>query len=110
VPTSLQKRRGLYDSYHPVHMQKFPRRKILKNCDSVLKKIIQVQFLIVGDGPKREALEEMWQKERLGDRMQMFGALDLKGVRDILVQGHIFLNTSLTEAFCMAIVEAACCG
>jgi phosphatidylinositol N-acetylglucosaminyltransferase subunit A len=40
----------------------------------------------------------------------MFGALDLKGVRDILVQGHIFLNTSLTEAFCMAIVEAACCG
>jgi phosphatidylinositol N-acetylglucosaminyltransferase subunit A len=91
-------------------MQKFPRRKILKNCDSVLKKIIQVQFLIVGDGPKREALEEMWQKERLGDRMQMFGALDLKGVRDILVQGHIFLNTSLTEAFCMAIVEAACCG
>jgi phosphatidylinositol N-acetylglucosaminyltransferase subunit A len=92
-------------------MQKFPRRKIFKNCDSVLlKKILQVQFLIVGDGPKREALEEMWQKERLGDRMQMFGALDLKGVRDILVQGHIFLNTSLTEAFCMAIVEAACCG
>ncbi|KAI2598730.1 phosphatidylinositol glycan anchor biosynthesis class A, partial [Homo sapiens] len=25
-------------------------------------------------------------------------------------QGHIFLNTSLTEAFCMAIVEAASCG
>ncbi|XP_059485492.1 phosphatidylinositol N-acetylglucosaminyltransferase subunit A [Neocloeon triangulifer] len=69
-----------------------------------------VQFYIVGDGPKREALEEMWQKEQLGDRMQMFGALDLKGVRDVLVQGHIFLNTSLTEAFCMAIVEASCCG
>ena len=28
----------------------------------------------------------------------------------ILVQGHIFLNTSLTEAFCIAIVEAASCG
>ena len=28
----------------------------------------------------------------------------------VLVQGDIFLNTSLTEAFCMAIVEAASCG
>lgn len=31
-------------------------------------------------------------------------------VRDVLTQGHIFLNTSLTEAYCMAIVEAASCG
>jgi phosphatidylinositol glycan class A protein len=28
----------------------------------------------------------------------------------VLVKGHIFLNTSLTEAFCIAIVEAASCG
>ena len=26
------------------------------------------------------------------------------------MRGHIFLNTSLTEAFCIAIVEAASCG
>ena len=26
------------------------------------------------------------------------------------VSGDIFLNTSLTEAFCMAILEAAACG
>ena len=40
----------------------------------------------------------------------MFGTLDHSQVRDFLVQGHIFLNTSLTEAYCMAIVEAACSG
>ena len=28
----------------------------------------------------------------------------------IVILGDIFLNTSLTEAFCMAIVEAASCG
>lgn len=28
----------------------------------------------------------------------------------VLVQGDVFLNTSLTEAFCIAIVEAASCG
>lgn len=31
-------------------------------------------------------------------------------VRDVLTRGHIFVNTSLTEAYCMAIVEAASCG
>ena len=31
-------------------------------------------------------------------------------VRDVLAQGHIFLNCSLTESFCIAIVEAACAG
>ncbi|KAL6033454.1 hypothetical protein STEG23_020269, partial [Scotinomys teguina] len=42
--------------------------------------------------------------------VQLLGALEHKDVRNVLVQGHIFLNTSLTEAFCMAIVEAASCG
>lgn len=31
-------------------------------------------------------------------------------MREVLVRGHIFVNTSLTEAYCMAIVEAASCG
>ena len=40
----------------------------------------------------------------------MLGSLHHTQVRDVLVQGDIFLNTSLTEAFCIAIVEGACCG
>lgn len=28
----------------------------------------------------------------------------------VLAQGHIFLNTALTEAFGIGILEAACCG
>lgn len=43
-------------------------------------------------------------------RVRLLGALEHKDVRNVLVQGHIFLNTSLTEAFCMAIVEGASCG
>ncbi len=31
-------------------------------------------------------------------------------VRGLLVRGRIFLNCSLTEAFCMALVEAAAAG
>ncbi|KAJ8328839.1 hypothetical protein BDV3_006470 [Batrachochytrium dendrobatidis] len=69
-----------------------------------------VQFLIGGDGPKRIELEQMREKYELQDRVQMLGAINHCDIRNFLVQGHIFLNTSLTEAFCIAIVEAASCG
>lgn len=40
----------------------------------------------------------------------MLGSLSGDQVRNVLIRGHIFLNTSITEAFCIAIVEAASCG
>ncbi len=42
--------------------------------------------------------------------MELLGKVDHSKVRDVLVKGHVFLNCSLTEAFCIAIVEAASCG
>ncbi|CAM6104774.1 unnamed protein product [Calypogeia fissa] len=70
----------------------------------------QVRFIIGGDGPKRVRLEEMREKYSLQDRVEMLGAVPHSNVRDVLIRGQIFLNSSLTEAFCIAIVEAACCG
>ncbi|KAH7727492.1 phosphatidylinositol N-acetylglucosaminyltransferase subunit A [Aphelenchoides avenae] len=68
------------------------------------------RFIIGGDGPKRVEVEEMRERYKLHSRVVMLGKLPHDQVRDVLVQGQIFLNTSLTEAFCMGIVEAACCG
>ncbi|CAN6464049.1 unnamed protein product [Victoria cruziana] len=70
----------------------------------------KVYFIIGGDGPKRVRLEEMREKHSLQDRVEMLGAVPHAQVRSILVRGHIFLNSSLTEAFCIAILEAASCG
>ncbi|XP_023708653.1 N-acetylglucosaminyl-phosphatidylinositol biosynthetic protein [Cryptotermes secundus] len=70
----------------------------------------QLQFLIGGDGPKRWLLEEVRERGGLQDRVTLLGSLEHSQVRDVLTRGHIFLNTSLTEAYCMAIVEAASCG
>jgi len=42
--------------------------------------------------------------------VELIGAVPHKEVRNVLIRGHIFLNTSLTEAFCIAIVEAASSG
>ncbi|KAE9600592.1 hypothetical protein Lal_00046226 [Lupinus albus] len=69
-----------------------------------------VRFIIGGDGPKRVRLEEMREKHCLQDRVEMLGAVPHSQVQPVLVSGHIFLNSSLTEAFCIAILEAASCG
>ncbi|GFG29493.1 hypothetical protein Cfor_05052 [Coptotermes formosanus] len=70
----------------------------------------QLHFLIGGDGPKRWLLEEVRERCGLQDRVTLLGSLEHSQVRSVLTRGHIFLNTSLTEAYCMAIVEAAACG
>lgn len=69
-----------------------------------------VRFIIGGDGPKKLLLEEMRERHQLHDRVELLGAVPHKAVRDVLTRGHIFLNASLTESFCIAILEAACCG
>ena len=70
----------------------------------------QVEFIIGGDGPKKVDLEQMRENHSIQERVKLIGAVRNENVRDTLVTGHIFLNTSLTEAFCIAIVEAVCCG
>lgn len=69
-----------------------------------------VRFIVGGDGPKRVRLEEMREKNSLQDRVEMLGAVPHAKVRSVLISGHMFLNSSLTEAFCIAILEAASCG
>ncbi|ELT92127.1 hypothetical protein CAPTEDRAFT_228243 [Capitella teleta] len=69
-----------------------------------------VDFIIGGDGPKRIVIEEMRESHSLQDRVKLLGTVPHHQVRDVLVQGDFFLNTSLTEAFCIAIVEAVSCG
>ena len=68
------------------------------------------QFLIGGDGPKRPLLQRVVAEHGLEARVCLVGAVPHERVRELLVQGHIFLNCSLTEAFCMALVEAAAAG
>lgn len=70
----------------------------------------QVQFLVGGSGPKLINLLQMREAHRLQDRITLLGAVDHHDVRNVLVQGHIYLNTSLTESFGIGLLEAACTG
>ncbi|KAI5834302.1 glycosyltransferase family 4 protein [Schizophyllum commune Tattone D] len=69
-----------------------------------------VRFLVGGTGPKLIDLLQMREKHRLQDRIELLGPVAHGDVLSHLRRGHIFLNTSLTEAFGIAILEAACAG
>jgi phosphatidylinositol N-acetylglucosaminyltransferase subunit A len=69
-----------------------------------------VRFIVGGDGNKRLLLEEMREKHQLHDRVELLGGVPHARVRDVLARGHVFLNCSLTESFCIAILEAAAAG
>lgn len=69
-----------------------------------------VRFIIAGTGPKAIDLEQMIERNVLQDRVTLLGAVRHEEVRDVMVQGHIYLHPSLTEAFGTVIVEAASCG
>lgn len=69
-----------------------------------------VHWSIIGDGPKRLEIEEMREKHALHDHVHVLGALPHTRIRDVLCNADIFLNASLTEAFCIALLEAAACG
>lgn len=69
-----------------------------------------VDFIIAGDGPKFLDLEQMREKFFLQERVSLIGAVKHEEVRDVMIQGDIYLHPSLTEAFGTVIVEAASCG
>jgi phosphatidylinositol N-acetylglucosaminyltransferase subunit A len=69
-----------------------------------------VDFIIAGDGNKLLQLQEMVERENIQHRVEFLGSVQHSNVRNVLIRGDVFLNCSLTESFCIAILEAASCG
>eukprot|EP00240_Pyramimonas_obovata_P004562 CAMPEP_0118959672 /NCGR_PEP_ID=MMETSP1169-20130426/63250_1 /TAXON_ID=36882 /ORGANISM="Pyramimonas obovata, Strain CCMP722" /LENGTH=408 /DNA_ID=CAMNT_0006907811 /DNA_START=629 /DNA_END=1852 /DNA_ORIENTATION=+ len=69
-----------------------------------------VHFIIGGDGPKYPLVAEMLRTHRLEERVELLGHVPHADVARVLNRGQLFLNMSLTEAFCIALLEAASCG
>lgn len=69
-----------------------------------------VRLIIGGDGPKLVDLLQMREKHMLQDRIELLGSVRPANVQSVLAKAQIFLNTSLTESFGTAILEAACAG
>lgn len=69
-----------------------------------------LEMQILGDGPKLDEIKQVIFENELQDQISFIQDIEYEEVGAILREGDIFLNTSLTETFCMAILEAAACG
>ena len=83
---------------------------LIEIIPEICKLYPNVNFIIGGDGPKKYLLDNMVKSSNLENRVQFTGSIPHNKVRDIMIKGDIYLNTSLTESFCIAIVEAASTG
>ena len=83
---------------------------LIEVIPEICKQMPNVNFIIGGDGPKKKLLDVMVDALGLKDRVKLTGFLPHQKVRDEMIKGQIYLNTSLTESFCIAIVEAASAG
>ncbi|KAI5135070.1 phosphatidylinositol N-acetylglucosaminyltransferase subunit A [Nematocida ausubeli] len=77
---------------------------------SICKIDDRVRVLIAGDGDKKELLEHTVEKHKLKEKVKFLGGVHPSIVNSVLNQSDLFLNTSLTDAFCISIIEAAACG
>mmetsp|Transcript_11421 Transcript_11421/g.17209 ORF Transcript_11421/g.17209 Transcript_11421/m.17209 type:complete len:344 (-) Transcript_11421:365-1396(-) len=108
------KKSGNPDTINIVFISRLQYRKgvdlLLEIIPKVVAQFENVNFIIGGDGSGMADLKALVEKHNLYNRIEILGGLPHTKVRDVLCRGHIFLNTSLTESFCIAILEAACCG
>lgn len=83
---------------------------LLEIMPVICKLYKNVEFLISGDGPKKLLIKAIIKEYELENQVKLLDFLGIKKVPEILSSGDIFLNTSVSEAFCIAILEAASCG
>jgi glycosyltransferase involved in cell wall biosynthesis len=70
----------------------------------------QLRYLIVGDGPEREALARLAGELGVADRVELAGQLPREEALARARAGHVFVMPSVDEAFGVAYVEAMAAG
>jgi glycosyltransferase involved in cell wall biosynthesis len=70
-----------------------------------------VKFYIYGDGAKEPLLNVLINEYKMTDRVHLKkGFIKWENVPSIIAEHDIILSTSLTESFCLLILEAIASG
>jgi len=77
---------------------------LVKSANIVRKKIPDVQFFIVGDGPLREKIEKYCDKNHLSKNIQFLGRLD--DIRDKMKESDLYVRPSYLDGMPLGVLEA----
>jgi glycosyltransferase involved in cell wall biosynthesis len=83
----------------------------VKDQATVVRAIAQLdcfRLILVGDGPLRGELETMALRLGVGSRVVFLGTR--RDIPQLIASADLYVQTSIVEGFCLAVVEAMCGG
>ncbi len=92
-----------------VTTSRLTRRKRVDVIPKIAKEVnkkIDVEFLIIGDGPEKSKVRPLSEKYKVKEKVKLVGSLEREQVRDYLYASDIYLSPSIYEAFSIAVLEA----
>jgi glycosyltransferase involved in cell wall biosynthesis len=81
---------------------------MIRAVKNIVEQKEKVKFLIVGDGPERENIEEMVKAERVDEHVILTGHRE--DINELLKISDIFVQTSFSEGLSCTIIEAIASG
>lgn len=106
------KRNEMYGSRNVIFIGRLLFNKgpqiLINSAKIVVKKLPDVKFLIVGEGPMRPELERMVIENGLSDHITFFGRLE--DIRDIMAKANVYVRPSLLDGMPLGILEAMAAG
>lgn len=86
---------------------------LLKMLRAVRERIpaeVAIEARIIGDGPKRPAMEGYLRRHRMSDWVELTGQLDQPAIRRQFDDADLYLSPATLESFGIAALEARCAG
>ncbi len=111
VPDAFFKRRATLDNCRVLTVCRLAPEKNLRFTLRVMAEVqkrMDVEYMIVGDGPERERLEVY--ARRLGVEVTFLGRVRREVLPDVYSKADLFLLLSKTETFGLVLAEAMACG
>lgn len=86
----------------------------IKAFDKLIEAFLQTKddakLYIIGDGPERERLEYLIEKNQLGDQVELLGRLNRDEINKVYQKSHVFVLPSQSETFGLSYIEAMYAG
>ncbi len=92
------------------HVSNFRKVKRVSDVVRIFDRMIQkipAKLLLVGDGPERQNLEQLWRELHLCDHITFLGKQD--AVEELLAISDLFIMPSSSESFGLSALEAMAC-
>ena len=84
--------------------------RMLGEVRSALPEQIQLEAVLVGDGPLRSKLERYLRRNRMQDWVHLTGAATRREIRALYADADVYVAPATLESFGIAALEARCAG